>query len=167
MRLAYFLLLIVLHPYQGETQNISIEDIHSEVIVNYIKEYLPDYNFIGDSIASCSRPNIEAVYCCICDYNGDSINDYAIFLRDTINKVCLFSFSLENNRLKHYVIDCFGVWEGKITELRVAIEPSGTWEGINEKINVPFDGFIVDDLRESISKAYYWNGKNFIKFLYD
>ncbi len=167
MRIAFILLLIAFQQCQGKTQKSSINDKQAEVIYSYAKDSLPDYKFITVSSTICTQTNIETAFCCVSDFNGDGVTDYAILLRDAGNKVCLFSFSISNNSVKHYFIDCFGIWKGEITELQVAVEPCGTWEAIDEEIKVPFDGIIVDDLRESRSKAYYWNGDKFVKFLYD
>ena len=65
------------------------------------------------------------------------------------------------------MIDCFGIWEGEITELKIAIEPKGRWEAADETIIVPFNGIRVYDLRESISQSYYWDKTKFVRFLYD
>jgi hypothetical protein len=170
MRLV-FILLIVFQQCQGQASNGSVDYNHASSIYHYVQDSLPDYNFIvefnSDSSAYCLQKYKEQSLGCVSDFNGDKVNDYALLLRDKNNKVCLFSFSIVNNNVKHYLIDCFGVWKGKITELRIAVEPKGKWEAIDETIKVPNDGIIVDDLRESISKAYYWDKTNFVKFLYD
>jgi len=167
MRVAFILILIVLQQCQGKTQNIDNSNIHSYEIIEYIKDSLPGYRLVTDSIIDCSQMNKEETYCCTSDFNGDGFNDIAILLRDTTNRVCLFSLSLRTNVFKHYLLDCFGIWDGEISDLSVAIEPKGKWEAIDETINVPFDGIIVNDLRKSLSKAYYWNGEKFVQFLYD
>lgn len=165
-----FILLIVFQQCQGQVDS-SIDNNQASSIYYYVQNSLPDYNFIvefdADSITHCLQKYKEQSFGCVSDFNGDNINDYALLLRDKNNKVCLFSFSTANDNVKHYLIDCFGVWKGEITELRIEIEPKGKWEAIDETIKVPNDGIIVDDMRESISKAYYWDKTNFVKFLYD
>ncbi|MEA3503966.1 MAG: hypothetical protein U9R32_02050 [Bacteroidota bacterium] len=171
MRLA-FILLIAFQQCQGQIPKGSIDyNDASSILYHYVQDSLSDYNFIEkfdvNSNTYCLQKIKEQSFCCISDFNGDAVNDYALLLRDDNNKVCLFFFSIVNNKVEHYLIDCFGIWEGEITELKIAIEPKGNWEAIDETVKVPFDGIIVDDLRESKSKAYYWNRGGFVKFLYD
>lgn len=172
MRLYIILLATIFLQSQCKGQKTAINcSPISSAICSYVKDSLPEYNFITkselDSNTSCQHKTIEQSFCCVSDFDGDGINDYALLLRDKNNKVCLFFFSVINNNVIHHLIDCFGPWKGEITELKVAVEPKGVWESVDDKIEVPFDGILVDDLRESISKAYYWNGDKFVKFLYD
>ncbi len=170
MRL-FFILLIAFQQCQGQASNDSVDYNQASIIYHYVQDSMSDYNFIvefnADSSSYCLQKYKEQSLGCVSDFNGDKINDYALLLRDKNNKVCLFSFSVVNNNVVHYLIDCFGIWKGEIKDLKIAIEPKGKWEAIDETIKVPNDGIIVDDLRESISKAYYWDKTNFVKFLYD
>jgi hypothetical protein len=135
------------------------------------KDSLPNYNFIieysNGSKSIWMQKYKEQLLGCASDFDGDNVDDYALLLRDNNDKVCLFFFSTANNTVKHSLIDCFGIWEGEITELNVAVEPKGKWEAIEETIKVPYDGILVNDLRESRSKAYYWDKSKFVRFLYD
>lgn len=166
-----FILLIAFQQYQEQTPNSSVVKNHASVIYQYVQDSLPDYNFIVESKNGSKtfwlQKYKEQSLVCISDFDGDNIDDYALLLRNQNNEVCLFFFSIVNDKVEHCLIDCFGIWEGEITELKIAIEPKGRWEAADETIIVPFDGIMVDDLRESISKAYYWDKTKFVKFLYD
>jgi len=170
MRLT-FILLFVFQQCQGQIHKSTVDDNQILSIYEYIQDSLPDYNFImepkKDSESFCFQKYKEKSLACVSDFDGDKVDDYALLLKDKNNKVCLFSFSTVNNNVKHYLIDCFGIWEDEITELEISIEPKGKWEAIDETIKVHFDGIMVDDLNESKSKAYYWNKNKFVKFLYD
>lgn len=166
-----FILLIVFQQCQAQTPNISVVENHTSSIYQYVQDSLPDYNFIvkpkNGSKTFCVQKYEEQSLGCRSDFDGDKIDDYALLLRDKNNRVCLFFFSTVNDKIEHSLIDCFGIWEGEITELKIAVEPKGKWEAIDETIKVPFDGIMVDDFRESKSKAYYWDKTKFVKFLYD
>ncbi len=166
-----FILLIAFQQCQEQTPNSSVVKNHTSNIYQYVQDSLPDYNFIVESYKGSKtfwvQKYKEQSLGCISDFDGDKIDDYALLLRNKNNEVCLFFFSTVNDKVEHCLIDCFGIWEGEITELKIAIEPKGKWEAIDETIIVPFDGIRVDDLRESISKAYYWDKTKFVKFLYD
>ena len=166
-----FILLIAFQQCQGQTPKSSVVENHTSMVYQYVQDSLPNYNFIiesgNGSKSLCMQEYKEQSLGCVSDFDGDNVDDYALLLRDKNNKVCLFFFSTANNNVKHSLIDCFGIWEGEITELNVAIEPKGKWEAIDETIKVPFDGIMVNDLKESRSKAYYWDKTKFVKFLYD
>ncbi len=166
-----FILLIAFQQCQGQTPKSSVVENQTSRVYQYIQDSLPNYNFITEagngSKSLCMQKHREQSLGCVSDFDGDTVDDYALLLRDKNNKVCLFFFSTTNNSVKHYLIDCFGIWKGEITELNIAIEPKGKWEAIDETIKVPFDGIMVNDLKESRSKAYYWNKNKFVKFLYD
>lgn len=166
-----FILLIAFQQCQGQTPNSSVVENHTSSVYQYVQDSLPDYSFVVESKYGskklCMQKYTEQTLGCMSDFDGDKVDDYALFLRDKNNTVCLFFFSTANDKVEHHLIDCFGIWEGEITELSVTVEPKGKWEAIDETIKVPFDGIMVDDLRESRSKAYYWDKIKFVKFLYD
>lgn len=167
-----FILLIAFQQCQGQMPNSSSAgNNQASSIYQYVQDSLPNYKFIVESKEGskslCVQKYKEQSLGCMSDFDGDMVDDYVLLLRDENNKVCLFFFSIANNNVKHFLIDCFGIWEGKITELNITVEPKGKWEAIDETIKVPFDGIMVDDLKESRSKAYYWNKTKFVKFLYD
>jgi hypothetical protein len=170
MRLIY-ILLITFHQCQGQTPNRSVVENQASSVYQYVQDSLPNYNFIVESKdegkSLYMQQYKEQSLGCVSDFDGDKVDDYVLLLRDKNNKVCLFFFSTANNNVKHYLIDCFGIWKGEIKELKIAVEPKGKWEAIDETIKVPFDGIMVDDLKESRSKAYYWDKNKFTKFLYD
>ncbi|MBN1117998.1 MAG: hypothetical protein JXA77_12370 [Bacteroidales bacterium] len=166
-----FLLLIAFQQCQGQTPNNSVDSNQVSRVFQYIQDYLTEYSFILDSVVDSSSKFLqlykEQSLGCVSDFNGDKIDDYALLLRDANNKVYLFSFSIINNSVKHYLIDCLGIWEDDFRELKVVTEPKGKWEAIEETIIVPNDGISVDDLRKSLSYSYYWEKTHFVKFLYD
>ncbi len=166
------MLLVSFQQCQGQTQRNDVnQKLTAEVVCAYVRDSLPGYDFVTkseeDNNAYCLKMEKESSFYCVSDFDGDNVSDVALLLRNASNKVCLFVLKFKNDNVVHYFVDCFGIWEGKITELKIAVEPSGLWEAVDGETEVPFDGIIVDDLRESLTKAYYWDGEKFVKFLYD
>ena len=165
----FFMLILLFFQQSYGQDNYDGAGCEALSIYHFVKDSVSDYTFISASDASgASLQNyIDQSLGCVSDFNGDDIKDYALFLRDKNNKVCLFYFSLIKDNVMYYPIDCFGTWDNEVKELRVAVEPKGKWEAISQTIKVPYDGLIVDDLRESKSKAYYWSNGKFVRFRYD
>jgi len=167
MWLVVFFLSIIIQQSYGQVLGDSL----SSRIYFYVQDSMPDYNFIvkinSEQSSYLLQEYINNSWGCVSDFNGDEINDYALLLRDSSDEICLFWFSITHDLVTSSLIDCFGVRKGKDIELKVFIEPKGKWEAIDTTIKVSNDGIIVDDLKESISKAYYWKKESFVKFLYD
>lgn len=139
----------------------------SDELKSYINISLSDYSIITlsdyfDEVSSFLEGD-KLPFICKSDFDGDEKMEYAILLKKGDDKLCIIAISLLEN--KHQEIDCFNF--NNEVDIILSVEKKGKWETIDETIDVPNDGILVDFAKESLSKAYYWDGQKYVEFLYD
>ena len=164
---------LLLAKKNDDSNNKSIKPDNSmplilrEYIAEELKQYIipttEDYD-IGwqDFLEKESLPFIACS-----DFNGDNNLDYAVVLiQKGRDKSALFVFNATDKGYLYYKLEEYDVFNGEIATV-VSIEKKGTWEAVNETITVSNDGLLVELLEESLSWAFYRNGQQYEKFLYD
>lgn len=151
----------------SDKQQQEVNNIISDKLIDYINSSLPDYTIltITDYFNEVNNfiDNGELPYICESDFDSDGKMEYAVLLKKGDHKLCIMIISLLKN--KHQEIDCFN-FNNKV-DIILSVEKKGKWEAVDETIDVPNDGILVDFAKESLSKAYYWDGKKYVEFLYD
>ena len=160
------------NPDSGKDQ---IEHINSQSelpkgLYSYIRTELPNYSLVETSEYITEISDLfekdSQLYFCRSDFNGNEKNDYAILLWKNESTICIIVFESIDNGYNHQTLDCFEKAKGSL-DIVLSTEPKGEWSSIDETINVPYDGILVEILEESHSYSYYWNDDKFSKYLYD
>ncbi len=167
---------INLNEEENTKQTIIDEDILYQKSIpkslyDYINKNLSSYLIpeLSDYIKGWEKfsYNNNLPFICMSDFNGDGLEDYAIILLKDGIEIHLFAFhTTAISSYRYYLIDSVGKLNQE-NEIILSIEKKGLWEAIDESINVENDGILIDFIRESKSWAYYWDGKKYIKFLFD
>jgi len=165
VRFIVFILLFIL-----VNSNLNATNIPDSVI-NFINTELPDFSIVTindyvQGFIEFLRDKNELPYYCSSDFNGDNKPDHAILLIDSTKRLFLYGLIQEKNNFKKILIDKYDSQVDGI-QIIIGVEKKGDWESISEKITVPYDGIYIDLIEESLSWSYYFDGKTFIRFLYD
>lgn len=134
-----------------------------------MKETLPGYSLpqIDDYLPNWREysPHVNMPFVSSADFNGDGQMDYALLLLNRRRELFLFVFHKTPNGFRHFVVDDYPIRD-KI-DIILSVEPKGEWEVLDEVITVPNDAILAEMMEESLSVAYYWDGKKYVKVLSD
>lgn len=160
--------------YLQSTSNNIINYNNSIIIPEELRKYLsikftsfkiPDtLNFVTAWRNFMDSPGLP--YYCNSDFNGDGQIDYALILQKENFECDIFVFFRTDNGFHHYLIHKFYLVNSKINVI-ISIEKKGKWDIIDRTIDVINNAIIVNMIAESLSVAYYWNGNEFVKLLFD
>lgn len=137
-------------------------------LATYIKANLVKYQFpkIDEYDANWRDYKTDNVpFLCSSDFNGDGKRDYALILIDTSKVEVLFVFNKEGQSYRHFQLEKFK--KNNKFGIVLTIQEKGEWASIDESKVVNNDGILVEDIFESKSKAYYWDGEGYTQFLFD
>lgn len=139
-------------------------------LYSYISTELPDFSLVKTSEYISELSNFlekdSQPYFCRSDFDGNGQNDYAILLWENESTICIIVFNSVDNGYNYQTLECFEKTKGSL-DIVLSTEPKGEWSSIDETIDVPYDGILVEFLEESHSYSYYWKNDSFLKYLYD
>ena len=165
MRILITFILVLLF---SNTMHSQVSDLPAEVyqFVNCSSTYqMPNTDDYMDDWESFSKTD-HVPYHCSSDFDGNKLIDHGLILyhgKSELKLVVLMSTSSGFNLIE---IDSFKVCDAKI-DIIIDIEKKGSWESIDETIEVAFDGIYLERVNESLSWSYYWNGDGFEPYYYD
>ena len=152
----------------SKTDSANTGDLIPGELASYIKAKLVKYQLpkIDEYDENWSNYKTENVpFLCSSDFNGDGERDYALILIDTSKVVVLFAFNKEGQSYRHFQLEKFK--ENNKFGIVLTIQEKGEWAAIDESKVVNNDGILVEDIFESKSKTYYWDGESYTQFLFD
>jgi|GEM_PF-5281118 len=138
-------------------------ELATYIKANLVKYQLPKIDEYDENWRNYKTDNVP--FLCSSDFNGDGKRDYALILIDTSKVEVLFAFNKEGQSYHHFQLEKFK--EKNKFGIVLTIQEKGEWAAIDENKVVNNDGILVEDIFESKSKAYYWDGESYTQFLFD